>query len=495
MTRTILVVEDDATQAGNICAYLARNGWEAQSCGSAEEGLKLFDTLKPDGVVTDQTLPRMCGIDMLQRLRQSNPLVKCVVMTADGSAQTAVQAMKAGAQDYLVKPVVLAELNALLERSIGGGHREQAATVHTLRPVQGGGIASLIGESPVMQELKATMRRLLEGERRIADGNSPAVLIDGETGTGKELVARAMHFEGARHTGPFVEVNCASIPSHLLEAELFGHEKGAFTDAKERRTGLVEAADGGTLFLDEIGEVDLGLQAKLLKLLEEKSVRRLGAVKERRVNLSIISATNRDLEAMVRQGKFRSDLYFRLRIVSLKMPSLRARGGDVLLLARHFLAVHGRRYGKPGLRFSEAAEQVLLQYAWPGNVRELRNMLEQTVLLASTDIIAPAQLALCPSLSPDGGCERHFEGAGKPCMALPRNDAALGEAERTLVIRTLERTGWNVSRAAKILGLTRDMMRYRIEKMGLSRPDNLDSDFGGDVFGVDLAPGLPDASR
>jgi DNA-binding NtrC family response regulator len=320
------------------------------------------------------------------------------------------------------------------------------------------------------------------------------VLINGETGTGKELVARSIHFDGSRQAGPFVEVNCASIPSHLLEAELFGHEKGAFTDAKERRTGLVEAADGGTLFLDEIGEIDLGLQAKLLKLLEEKSVRRLGSVKELKVNLRIISATNRDLEAMVRQGKFRSDLYFRLRIISVKVPSLRSRGDDVLVLARHFLESHGRRYGKPNLRFSEAAEQVLMQYSWPGNVRELRNMLEQTVLLASTDLITPVQLALCPSLSADSPCERHFEGVGKPCMALPKNDAALGEAERSLVIRTLERTGWNVSRSAKILGLTRDMMRYRIEKMGLSRPDALDSGWADSAFADSTLPALPDAA-
>jgi two-component system response regulator AtoC len=493
MSRTILVVEDDAIQAGNICAYLARNGWEAQSCGSAEEGLRLYDALQPDGVVTDQTLPRMCGVEMVSKLREINPLVKCIMMTADGSAQTAVQAMKAGAQDYLVKPVVLAELNVLLERAVGTARVEQALQFHQQRQAQGAGVGGLIGESPVMQELKGTMRRVIEAERRIADGNLPAILIHGETGTGKELVARSLHFDGARHSGPFVEVNCASIPSHLLEAELFGHEKGAFTDAKERRTGLVEAADGGTLFLDEIGEIDMSLQAKLLKLLEEKTVRRLGAIKERKVNLRIISATNRDLESMVRQGKFRSDLYFRLRIISLKVPTLRSRGTDVLLLARHFLESQGRRYAKPGLRFSAAAEQILARYSWPGNVRELRNMLEQTVLLASSMEITPAQLALCPSLSPDGGCDRHYEGAGKPCMALPRNDAGLGEAERTLVIRTLERTGWNVSRSAKILGLTRDMMRYRIEKMGLSRPDHLDT-VADSLFGDSTFPGLADAA-
>jgi two-component system response regulator AtoC len=309
------------------------------------------------------------------------------------------------------------------------------------------------------------------------------VLIVGETGTGKELVARSMHFDGARATGPFVEINCASIPSHLLESELFGHEKGAFTDAKERRTGLVEAADGGTLFLDEIGEIDMSLQAKLLKLLEDKTVRRIGAVKERKVNLRIISATNRDLGSMVKQGTFRSDLYFRLRIIAIDVPSLRDRGDDILLLARHFLQSHGRRYGKPSLRFSPEAERQLMEYFWPGNVREMRNMLEQTVLLAPGDLIGTTQLALCPSLAPESKYEREFKpGGGQPCMSIPKSNADmadLAEMERTLVVKTLERTGWNVTKSAKLLGLSRDMMRYRIEKMGLTRPvDQPGSGFG-----------------
>jgi DNA-binding NtrC family response regulator len=441
-----------------------------QACGSAEEALGLWEALHPDAVVTDQRLPRMTGIELLQKLREADPMLKCIVMTGDDSAQTAVQAMKAGAYDYVLKPVAMAELNLLLERAIGAARVEQALQLHQQRQAHGAGLASLIGHSPAMQELKQTVSQVLQAERRVVGGDLPAVLIIGETGTGKELVARSMHFDGPRAANPFVEINCASIPSHLLESELFGHEKGAFTDAKERRTGLVEAADGGTLFLDEIGEIDLSLQAKLLKLLEEKTVRRVGAVKERKVNLRIITATNRDLEGMVKQGTFRSDLYFRLRIISVQVPSLRGRGDDILLLARHFLDGHGRRYGKPGLRFSAEAEQVLMDYFWPGNVRELRNMLEQTVLLAPGDVIGPTQLALCSSLAPDAAFERQFNGQGQGFMPLPKNDSELAEAERTLVVKTLERTGWNVTRSAKLLGLSRDMMRYRIEKMGLCRP-------------------------
>jgi two-component system response regulator AtoC len=470
MGKSILVVEDDAIQARSIATYLIRLGWEVETCSNAEDGLRVWETLHPDAVVTDQRFRGCSGVEMLQKMRQSDPHVKCIVMTADDSAQTAVQAMKAGAYDYMIKPVVLAELHLLLERALGAARMEQALQFHQERQAHGAGMASLLGESPAMRALKTLLGRLLETERRIDDGDLPAVLITGETGTGKELVARSLHFDGPRSRGPFVEINCATIPSHLLESELFGHEKGAFTDARERRTGLVEAADGGTLFLDEIGEIEPSLQAKLLKLLEEKTIRRIGSVKERKVNLRIISATNRDLEAMVREGRFRSDLYFRLRIVSIVVPALRARGDDILLLARHFLAAHGRRYAKQALRFSVDAEDALAGYAWPGNVRELRNMLQQTVLLAQGDLVTPCQLTLCHGLVPASAPAIAQPASARPGPAAPHDGTELHDEDRTMVVKTLEHTGWNVTKSARLLGLTRDMMRYRIEKLGLSRP-------------------------
>jgi DNA-binding NtrC family response regulator len=472
--KTILVVEDDELLASNICAFLARNGWDATACGSAEEALKQIESLRPEVVVADQTLPRMSGIELLVRTRTIDPQVKVIMMTGDDRAHTAVQAMKAGAYDYLTKPVVLAELNIVLERAVDARSLEQKLQFHQQRQAQGAGLQALVGTSPAMQQLRALIRQILEAETRMTGGDLPTVLIHGETGTGKELVARSLHFEGARRDGPFVEVNCASIPSDLLESELFGHEKGAFTDAKERKIGLVESADGGTLFLDEIGEIDQAMQAKLLKLLEEKTVRRIGSTKERKVELRIISATNRDLERMVKEGKFRSDLYFRLRIITIDVPPLRERGNDIILLARHFLEQHGRRYGKPGLYFNEDAERVLLKYSWPGNVREMRNMLEQTAMLTPIDMITPGQLALCPGLAPGSSCERTFRDAESVCMSLPRHGVNLAEVEKDLLVKTLERTGWNVSKSAKLLGLSRDMMRYRIEKLHLKRPLELD---------------------
>ncbi|GAB3385224.1 sigma-54-dependent transcriptional regulator [Azotobacter armeniacus] len=469
MEHSILIVEDDETLAGNIQTYLERKQYEARVCNSAEEALEVLGTQRPDVLLTDHSLPGMSGLELVARVRASDPRIKPIVMTGYGNVEDAVAAMKAGSYHYLTKPVVLAELKLLIDKALEAQRLEHALSFYQAREARDAGLDALIGSSPAMLAMKATVRQLLETESRMTDADLPVVLIEGETGTGKELVARALHFDGSRRNGPFVEVNCASIPAHLLEAELFGHERGAFTDAKERRVGLVEAADGGTLFLDEIGEIELALQAKLLKLLEDRSIRRLGAVKERKVNLRIVSATNCNLERMVRQGKFRRDLFFRLRIIEIKVPPLRARGEDVIALAEHYLALHGKRYGKPGLAFSAEARGLLKSYSWPGNVRELRNMLEQTALLAPGNLVGPAQLALCPEL---------MEG-GDPRQAPVRDiDAALSgeglnlpEVERDLVLRTLDRTDWNVTKSARLLGLTRDMLRYRIEKLGLARPD------------------------
>jgi len=277
------------------------------------------------------------------------------------------------------------------------------------------------------------------------------VLIRGETGTGKELVARALHFDGPRRDGPFIELNCSTLPAHLLEAELFGHERGAFTDAKERRIGLVEAAQGGTLFLDEIGDIEPAVQVKLLKLLEDRTVRRIGAVRDRQVDVRFVSATHRDLEALVREGRFRADLFYRLRVVEMEVPPLRARGADVLVLARHFLEESGRRYGKPGLRLDGAAQALVCAHPWPGNVRELRNAMEQAALSADGQDVGPANLALAP------------------VAAVAAQRATLPDVERDLIERALERTGGNVSRAARDLGISRDTLRYRLAKMGDER--------------------------
>lgn len=470
MEQNILLVEDDDLLASNIQTYLERKGYEVVKCHSAESALEQLPNFSPDVVLTDNSLPGISGQELIRELRVRVPQTQIIMMTGYGNIEDAVTAMKAGAFHYLTKPVVLSELLLLLEKSCRTQAMERKLSFYQHRGAREGGLAVMIGESPVMRSMKDLIARLQDAERRMEDGELPPVLIEGETGTGKELVARALHFDGPRCDAPFIEFNCASIPMHLLEAELFGHEKGAFTDAKERRIGLVEAADGGTLFLDEIGEMDLGLQAKLLKLLEDQTIRRVGSVRERKVNLRIISATNCNLEEMVHQGKFRRDLFFRLRIICIRVPRLYNRGDDILLLARHFLAQHGKRYGKPGLSFSAEAENLMMSYSWPGNVRELRNMLEQTVLLTPTSTIGPSQLTLCPSLMMSEGAAAVPDAAAISVPGEVVDSLSLPEMERDMVIRSLDRTDWNVTKSARLLGLSRDMLRYRIEKLGLVRP-------------------------
>jgi two-component system response regulator AtoC len=464
MTWATLIIEDDAVFAKNIKTYLERNGYEAHTASRVEEGFAQLETFRPDVVLMDFQLPGMNGLDGLKRLRQMDSRMKVIIITGAGNTQLAVDAMKAGAYDYLSKPVALAELKLLMDKAMGDERLEETLAYYQTREANDSGLGKLVGDSKPMQAMKALIRQVLASEREMVDGDPPAVLVMGETGTGKELVARALHFDGMRRERPFVEVNCASIPGNLLEAELFGHERGAFTDAKERRLGLVEAADGGTLFLDEIGELSLETQAKLLKLLEDKTVRRLGSARERKVDVRIVSATNQDLEKMVAGGTFRADLYFRLRIIQVMVPPLRLRQEDIVPLARHFVTQHGARYGRRNLRFSPEAERLLTGYSWPGNVREMRNMLERAVLLAPSEIIEADQLALCPTLGPSA------HSGGSADWVLPDQGVNLEDLERDLVMQALDKSRWNVTHAAKLLGLTRDTLRYRLEKYSLKPP-------------------------
>ena len=451
----VLVIEDEATLAKNIVAYLRRAGLDAEHVPDAEQGLARIESFRPDVIVLDFNLPGMDGLAALRRIREIDARIKVIMLTGHGSVRVAVEAMKASAFDYIVKPVVLSELKALIAKSLDAERRDEAIT-RVQRADGGTGLAAIIGESAPILELKETIRKLVSAEHG-ATGSPPPVLVTGETGTGKELVARAVHFEGARAARPFVEINCGSIPGNLLESELFGHERGAFTDARERKIGLIEAADGGTLFLDEIGDMELALQVKLLRVLEERVIRRLGSVRDRTVDVRIISATNRPLEELVAAGKFRSDLLFRLRIVTLHAPPLRERGEDALLLARHFLARFAANYARGGMSFGPDAERAIRSHSWPGNVRELRNVVEQAVLLAHELEIGAEMLRLAPAAVPPA--------AGRSVGA-----RTLEDVEREMLHNALRRTMWNVSRAAQLLGVSRDTLRYRMVKFGMRRP-------------------------
>jgi DNA-binding NtrC family response regulator len=455
MTGAVLIIEDEATLGKNLRTYLDRAGFDVVLADTAERGLAELERFKPDAVLMDFKLPGMNGIEALGRVHEVAPGLPVIVVTGHGTVELAVEAMKAGAYDFLTKPVPLAKLRILLERAMGQERQAQALSYYRRREAAQGGLESLIGESPAMRQLKARIAQLLQAERNLQDADAPAVLVTGETGTGKELVARALHYGGPRRERPFVEINCAAIPAQLLESELFGHERGAFTDARERKMGLVETAAGGTLFLDEIGDLDLGLQAKLLKLLEEKTVRRLGGLRDQKVDVRIVAATHRSLEEQVRTERFRADLYFRLRIVELKVPPLRTRGDDVLLLANRFLEMHAARYGRGAMTLGAGARTLLTRHRWPGNVRELRNLMEQAVLLSAGNVLEAEDLHLSPLPIAD---------EARPAPAGGEEPMRLEEAERNLLVNALQKTGYNVTQAARLLGITRDTLRYRMEK-------------------------------
>ena len=465
MPPAVLIIDDDPQLAKNIQTYLARAGFDVRACTSGEDGIKEFERFRPDVLLLDFRLPDLDGVEVLERLRPLDTRAQVIMMTGEGSVEVAVAAMKAGAHDYLTKPVVLKEIKLLLELAADRERLEGALGYYQQREAGMSGLDKLLGDSPPMQALKQKISQVVEAEYALTNGMPASLLITGETGAGKQLVARAVHFDGPRRDRPFIELNCAAIPNHLLEAELFGYERGAFTDARARKPGLVEAADGGTLFLDEIGDIDAVVQTKLLKLLEDRVVRRLGGLRDRQIDARIITATNQPLEERVQDRRFRPDLYYRLRVIQLEVPPLRERGDDILLLAEHYLELARSRYGKSKLRFSEAAKAVLQHHGWPGNVRELRNCLEQTVLLATTGVIEPDQLAFYAPPSRPG--ELGLSTSTPSQFFLPEGGVDLQNLERQLVAQALEKTSGNVTKAAKLLGLTRDTLRYRIEKFAL----------------------------
>jgi two-component system, NtrC family, response regulator AtoC len=452
---TVLIVDDEQTLARSAKAFLADHGFEAEVAGSGENALQLLDTLQPDVVFADVRLPGMSGLDLLKRIREFDPVIPVIVLTAYGSIEGAVEAMKLGAFDYVKKPVDLEELKLLADRAREHRLLQQELSYYRRRAARDVGFEEMVGESPAI-------RAVVERARQIAALNeTPPVLLTGETGTGKGLLARAIHASGPRATKPFIEVNCTALPATLMEAELFGYERGAFTDAKESKPGLVEAGEGGFLFLDEIGDVDLAVQGKLLRAIEERAVRRVGSVRERKIDVRIIAATNRDLEREVREERFRKDLYFRLAVLVLEVPPLRQRGEDVLLLAGHYLRAFNARYGKTVREFSAPARAVLLDYPWPGNVRELSHVIERAVLWSRGPTLDVEHLSLT---SPDH--QAPATSAGPPA-GLPQQGVDLAQWEKAMIEHALREAGGNQTKAAQRLGISRDTLRYRLKKFGL----------------------------
>ncbi len=448
----ILVIDDDESLRRVLEYNLAQEGYAVLTAASGEQGLELLKKERADLVVTDVRMSGMDGLQVLEAVRKVDPNIQVIILTAFGSIEMAVEAMKAGAFHYISKPFNRDELRLTIKKALQLKELERENVV--LREEIRGriGLDNIIAESPGMQ-------RMLEMVERVAPTET-TVLILGESGTGKELIARAIHANSPRPGGLFVPVNCAAIPEHLLESELFGHVKGAFTGAIRDRVGKFEAAEGGTIFLDEIGEMRPDLQVKILRVLEERSLERVGDNKPIRVDVRVLAATNKDLPKAIQAGEFREDLYYRLNVVPLQIPALRERREDIRPLAQHFL----KRLGaSPRLTIAPEAFRALETYNWPGNVRELENALERAMIFHRGDTISLADLPETIR------APRSREAAALP-VSLPEAGLSLEEVEKELILRALQKHDWNQSRAARYLGITRHTLLYRIEKHNIVRP-------------------------
>ena len=457
----------------NLRDSLAYAGHEVELVTTGEEGLDRAVATDPDLILLDLMLPHMNGMDVLRGLRAdqsargdhvSSPVV---MMTAYGDIETAVTAMKNGAEDFVIKSGGLGELSVVVERALKRRSLEDNLNYFRNRERAGSVLDSIVGTSASMERIKSKVRRLVSGPAA-ASSSPPTVLITGETGTGKDMIARAIHYEGPRESEAFVYVNCTAIPSELFESELFGHVKGAFTDARGSKKGLFEVAHRGTIFLDEIGHLILPLQAKLLAAIDNRTIRPVGATVERRVDTQVIAASNRDMEAAIRSGDFRQDLYHRLRVVTFEVPPLRERVEDIEPLALHFVAQHAQRSAIHIRGITPEAMALLEAHDWPGNVRELSHMIESVVLMIDDDTIRPEHLPLQTGNKP-GGVGIRLADESVIDVDFARGTPTLDEVQNQIINAALVYARHNVSRAARILGISRDALRYRIEKQSANR--------------------------
>jgi len=477
----LLIVEDDFSQRDILAQILGDEGYSVEQASGGEEAIARLGKEKFQVVITDLKMPGRDGLDVLRAAVEADDSVVVVMMTAYGTVETAVRAMKAGATDYLTKPLNKDELLIVLEKALKNRHLAQENQDLHRELESRYRFDRIIGVSPAMNEVYRLIGKVLD--------NNSTVLISGESGTGKELVARAIHYNGARRGGPFVAVNCGAIPENLIESELFGHEKGAFSGATGRRIGKFEAADSGTLFLDEISTLQYDLQAKFLRVLQEREFQRVGGDQTLKVDVRIITATNQDLRQLAAEGRFRPDLFHRLNVVNISLPPLRARKGDIPLLVRSFLDKYSRQYEKPGLSISLDAVEALSGYDWPGNVRELENLIEQLVVLSDEPKISPGQLPAYVFEPGDEGPETDGEedyappavetgtirvsrGQGGEAASvpfrLPAGGVKMADVEKGLLLQALEQSGGRLVGAARLLGISYKTLQYRIKKFGIN---------------------------
>jgi DNA-binding NtrC family response regulator len=459
MSRMILVVDDEKTIRWSLGEALTESGFEVAEAESAEKGFELFRDKSPDLVLLDLRLPGEDGISFLKRVKTMDPTVPVIMMTAYGEVPAAVEAMKSGAYDFVQKPFALEKMKISIENALEVHRLKNEIAYLKERTVGQVGFKNFIGQSAAMTEIFSKMQK-------IGKSKASTILITGESGVGKELVARTIHACSHEEPRAFMEINCASVPETLLESELFGYEKGAFTDAKTRKKGLVELAEGGTLFLDEIGEMGITLQSRLLRVIENKTFRRVGGLQDLRVNTRIVAATNRDLEKAIEEKTFRKDLYYRLKVIPIHVPALRERKDDVPLLVNYFVDRFNRELGKKVKPVGREVMEALVKYDWPGNVRELKNVIERAMLLDAEDEILLDHL---PGEIYRGETVR--TGTDEAARVLTSfYPMTLREMERVQIERTLQQTNGNKSKAATILGISRQTLREKLKQFDVPEP-------------------------
>ena len=457
----VLVVDDDQPGRWALAEALRGWGYKVSEAGTVAGATSAFDAELPGTVLLDINLPDGSGLDLLEEIKEKTSETIAIMITGQLLAGDVVVALRSGAHDFVTKPVNLDDLEVTIRNAIETRRlRREVAAVRRQRSGKFS-FGQIIGESPAIREV-------LNLARKVTASEASSVLLQGESGTGKDLVAKAMHYGSRLSDQPFVAINCAALPSNLIESEIFGYERGAFTDAKQRKEGLFEQAEGGTLFLDEIGEIEIGLQAKLLRVLEEGVFRRVGGLKDIPLNVRVVAASNRDLLSESESGRFRLDLYYRLAVIQIDLPPLRARGDDVLLLAEHFVKVLNERLRRKIRGLSPETAKVFRRYEWRGNVRELRNVVERAMILEDGDVITteylPANLkGKSGAVSPTDPCGMKIE-AG--VLHLPLQDLSLKNLETSLIEWALLESSGNKSQAARLLGITRDQLIYRVKTMG-----------------------------
>jgi DNA-binding NtrC family response regulator len=452
MTPTILVVDDEQLIRWSLNERLTHEGYRVVEADTAKAALERHAE-GVDLVILDYKLPDGDGISVLKAIKENDPDTLVILLTAHSTVDMAVDAMKHGAYHYANKPFNLDEVALLVEKALETTRLRREVRALRASQARPYGIDHIIGTSKAMSDVKALLQK-------VASSPASTVLLTGESGTGKDLAAKVLHYSSDRAARPFMNITCSALPEQILESELFGHERGAFTDARQQKRGLLESADGGTVFLDEIGEMAPALQAKLLRFLEEKTFKRVGGVADIRVDVRVVAATNRKLDEEVKKGRFREDLFYRLNVLPIVLPPLRGRADDIPALVNYFVDSYNSEFRKRVKGVTADAMKQLQTYGWPGNIRELRNAVERAMLLTERDSLTADQFPVA-----SGGAPSLTEG-----VELPAHGVDLDQLERSLVVQALERTNWNQTRAATLLGLNRDQIRYRIEKFKLERP-------------------------